>query len=52
MQKSVNQNQAKLWAILVGYVIGYITICSADNMLFLLGFKLVRLVFYRFNAYF
>jgi O-antigen ligase len=36
MLHAVNQNQSKLWAIIIGYVISYIIICSADNMLFYL----------------
>lgn len=36
MNRSTDHKQAKLWAILIGYVISYIIICSADNMLFYL----------------
>jgi len=39
MRKSVIQNQAKIWAILVGYLIGYMVICSADNLCFYLVFN-------------
>jgi len=36
MKKSINIDHAKLWAILVGYVMGYMVICFGDNLSFYL----------------
>jgi len=39
MRKTANHSQARLWAILVGYVVSYIIICSADNLTYYLVFN-------------
>jgi len=36
---SVTKTQARIWAIMVGYIISYMLICSADNLSFYLAFN-------------
>jgi O-antigen ligase len=36
LRNSVNQHQAQLWALLVGYVIGYMVVCFGDNLAYYL----------------
>ncbi len=39
MRSAIDPAQSKLWAVLIGYVISYILICSADNLLYYLAFN-------------
>lgn len=39
MRQSENRPEAQVWAVMIGYVISYLLICSADNLLFYLVFN-------------
>ncbi len=39
MTRTINSGEARVWALMISYIIGYMLICSADNLLFYLVFN-------------